>query len=86
MRSRTCLQRKRGRDSLESKFEIVENLLVIPSGKSYQKELNRVSWNGRDPVYDLRGWNEDHTQMTKGITFSHTELMELAEKLGGIKL
>lgn len=39
-----------------------------------------VSWNGREPVYDLRGWNEDHTKMTKGVTFSEEEYEELVNK------
>lgn len=45
------------------------------------KELNLVSWNGRDPIYDLRGWNEDHTKMTKGVTFGNEEYKELVNKL-----
>jgi len=39
-----------------------------------------VSWNKRDPVYDLRGWNDDHTKMTKGVTLSDEEYEELVNK------
>lgn len=30
---------------------------------------------------NVRSWNEDHTKMTKGITFSREELIQLREAL-----
>lgn len=26
-----------------------------------------ISWNGRDPKYDLRNWAPEHEKMEKGI-------------------
>ena len=56
------------------KYDIVENLGVLSTNaKGWTKELNLVSWNERDPKYDIRDWNEDHTRMSKGITLTTEE-------------
>lgn len=60
-------------------FEIVETIGVASNNGKWSLELNRVSWNGRQPVFDLRKWNEDHTRMTKGISFTEEEAEELCE-------
>ncbi len=66
----------------EIKFEIIENLGVLSTnGKGWRKELNLVSWNERDPKFDLREWNEEHTRMKKGITFTEEEAKVLKEIL-----
>ncbi|CRZ34953.1 hypothetical protein DFR55_10955 [Herbinix hemicellulosilytica] len=65
----------------EVKFEIVDHIFSLPSSSTFHKELNKISWNNRDPVYDLRGWNEDRTKMTKGITLSEKELEAFISKI-----
>lgn len=66
----------------ELKFDIVENLGVLSvNSKGWKKELNLVSWNDRDPKYDLRDWNEDHTRMSKGITLTEEEAKLLLDIL-----
>ncbi|MGJ3587553.1 YdbC family protein, partial [Lactococcus lactis] len=60
------------------KFEIKETLGVVSeSSKGWTKELNLISWNGREPKYDLRDWAPEHEKMGKGITLSKEELKEL---------
>ncbi|HET6871991.1 MAG TPA: YdbC family protein [Sporolactobacillaceae bacterium] len=62
----------------EIKYEIVETIGVLSeSAKGWTKELNLVSWNGRDPKYDLREWAPDHEKMGKGVTLSKEEVMAL---------
>lgn len=64
------------------KYEIIETLAVLSEGnKSWKKELNLISWNGREPKYDIRDWSEDHTKMGKGVTLSLDELQVLKEAL-----
>lgn len=64
------------------KFEIAESIGVLSqSEKGWTKELNLVSWNERDPKYDLRDWSPDHTKMSKGITLTKEELIKLKEIL-----
>lgn len=69
-------------------FEIKETLAVLSDRRSggWQKELNLVSWYGKEPVYDLREWNEDHSRMSKGITLTKDELSILREKLQEVEL
>lgn len=46
----------------------------------YELKLRYMSWNGRDPVYDLRPWKETDTGEEicgKGITLSGEELEAL---------
>ena len=60
------------------KYDIVEEIGVLSEGANgWQKELNLVSWNDREPKYDLRDWSSEHERMRKGITLSADELAEL---------
>jgi len=66
----------------EIKFEIVKNIGVISeSPKGWTKELNLISWNGRDPKYDIRDWDPEHKKMGKGVTLTEDELKKLKEVL-----
>lgn len=66
-------------------FEVVETIAVLSEGsKGWQKELNLVSWNGREPKYDIRDWSEDHEKMGKGLTFNLAELQKLKQALDKI--
>lgn len=68
----------------ELKFEITENIGVLSeNAKGWTKELNKVSWNEREPKYDLREWNPDHTRMGKGITLTEEEVETLRKLLNG---
>ncbi len=62
------------------KFEIINELGVVSEGnKGWRKELNRISWNGREPKYDIRDWAPDHEKMGKGVTLTEQELRKLKE-------
>ena len=69
----------------EIKYEIVKELGKLSETESgWAKEVNLVSWNDREPVYDIRTWNSDHSRMGKGVTLSESEMKafcELAKKL-----
>jgi hypothetical protein len=57
------------------KYEIIKNIGVLSkTEKGWAKELNLISWNDRDPKYDIREWSPDHTKMGKGVTLSKGEL------------
>ena len=62
-------------------FELIEVLHQFPKAENtvYRKELCVIDWFGNGPKYDLRGWNEDRTKMTKGISLTEEELKELVE-------
>ncbi|WP_193224412.1 YdbC family protein [Bacillus sp. B1-b2] len=69
----------------EIKFEIIENIAVLSeSPKGWKKELNLISWNGREPKYDIREWSPEHEKMGKGVTLSDEEVKKLKEALNNI--
>ena len=71
----------------EIKYEIVKKIGVLStSGAGWTKELNLISWNDREPKYDLRDWSADREKMGKGVTLSKEELSALKELLNGIEL
>ena len=68
----------------ELKFEITERIGVLSeNAKGWTKEPNKVSWNEREPKYDLREWNPDHSRMGKGITLTDEEVETLKAILNG---
>ena len=71
----------------ELKFEIVENIGVLSeNAKGWTKELNLVSWNEREPKYDIREWSPDHTKMGKGCIITADELAELKNLISNLDL
>ena len=71
----------------EIKYEIVEELGVISENdKGWKKEINLVTWNDREPKYDIRDWSEDHEKMGKGITLNKTDILKLRDILNNIDI
>lgn len=68
------------------KYEIKETLGVISeSPKGWKKEVNRISWNDKEPKIDIRDWSPEHDKMGKGITLTDDEAKELLNILQSIK-
>jgi hypothetical protein len=71
----------------EIKFEIIKNIGILSeSSKGWTKELNLISWNERDPKYDIRDWDPDHEKMSRGVTLTEEELMKLKELLSEMEI
>ncbi|OMF24415.1 hypothetical protein BK133_23025 [Paenibacillus sp. FSL H8-0548] len=71
----------------ELKFEITKNIGILSEGaKGWSKELNLISWNDRDPKYDIREWAPEHDKMGKGVTLSKDEIVVLRDMLNGLEL
>lgn len=71
----------------EIKFEIKETVGTLSqSPKGWNKELNLISWNGKEPKFDLRDWAPEHEKMGKGITLNVEELKALRDLLNGMGL
>ncbi|MBE6514547.1 MAG: YdbC family protein [Candidatus Methanomethylophilaceae archaeon] len=67
---------------VEIKYEIVEKIAVLSeSSKGWTKELNLISWNDREPKYDIREWSPDGSKMGKGVTLSDEEVAILKKAL-----
>ncbi|WP_291576603.1 YdbC family protein [Clostridium sp. UBA4548] len=71
----------------EIKFEIKETLGVVSeSSRGWKKELNLISWNDKEPKFDLREWDPSHEKMGKGVTLSREELQKLKELLNSMSI
>ena len=78
------------KEKSEIKFEVTQELGVIEDpynpDVTMVKQLNMVSWNDKTAKADIRGWNEDRSKMTKGITMNVDELKSLKALLDSIDL
>ena len=69
------------------KFEIEKEIgKISESSKGWTKELNLISWNGKEAKYDLRDWAPEHEKMGKGVTLSIDELKSLKELLNSLDI
>ena len=64
--------------------EIEEIVELYRSQGGWTKELNLVSWNGDQPKYDVRWWNDDKTRLGKGFTFTKDELEIMYDTLSTV--
>ncbi|HJB67457.1 MAG TPA: hypothetical protein IAA01_05180 [Candidatus Fournierella excrementavium] len=59
----------------EFKYEITQRIAVLSqSANGWERQLNMVSWNDREPKYDIRDWSPDGSKMGKGISLSRDEI------------
>ena len=71
----------------EFNYEIVKTFGTISESNSgWVKEVNLISWNGREPLYDIRVWQESHEKLGKGITLTETELKNLKNLLNSLDI
>jgi len=62
----------------EIQYEIVKEIAVLSKGDSgYTKEINLISWNGREPKYDIRSFSPNREKCGKGITLNADEAAAL---------
>jgi hypothetical protein len=67
-------------------FEVKERIGVLSySSKGWSKQLNLVSWNGRDAKYDIRDWDENLEKMGRGVSLSREELLNLRDCLDSLQ-
>ena len=71
----------------EFKYEIVKEVATLSSAANgWQRKLNLISWNAREPKYDIRDWSPDGSKMGKGISLSTEEVIMLKEILDDLDL
>ena len=74
----------------EIECDIIESYGIFSQGKyprgkkSWNKEINFVSWNGRPAKIDIRSWQSDHEKCGKGITLTREEAEELVKLLSKV--
>ena len=71
----------------EIEFDVVKEFGELSENiKGWKREVNLVSWNGRDPKYDIRDWSPDRSKMGKGITLTAEEMKQLRDILDKMDL
>lgn len=74
----------------EFSYEIKESFATLSDKNGWTKEFNLVSYNGREPSYDIRSWHTDEEtgekKMSKGITLNKEEMKKLIEVLEDIEV
>lgn len=70
----------------EIKYEVKEDYLVATrtknNGNTEELRLRFMSWNDREPRYDIRPWYKDEDgkeKCAKGVSLSGEELIELGK-------
>lgn len=61
-------------------YEVLENFGIVGKRNgNWDLELRFISWNGKEPKYDLRPWKEteEGEMCSKGITLSGEEMENL---------
>ena len=67
-------------------YQILKHIGVISEGSGgWAKELNLISWNGKDAKYDIRDWSPDHENMSKGITLAEKDIKSLKALLDELR-
>lgn len=71
----------------EIRYEIVQRFgLLSSSTAGWSKQLNLISWNDREPKFDIRDWSADGIKMGKGVTLTLDELLALRELLNRLEI
>ena len=66
----------------EIQYEIVKEIAVLSASDSdYTKEINLISWNGKEPKYDIRSFSPNREKCGKGITLTADEAAALLKAL-----
>ena len=73
---------EKGQEMKEIQYEIVKEIAVLSASDSgYTKEINLISWNGREPKYDIRSFSPNREKCGKGITLNADEAAALLKAL-----
>ena len=62
----------------EIQYEIVKEIAVLSTGDSgYTKEINLISWNGKEPKYDIRSFSPNREKCGNGhFSVSGTKVVD----------
>lgn len=61
--------------------EVTRSLAVLSVSGTYEKQVNLISWNGADPVIDIRTWDTETGHAYKGVTIREDEVPALIDAL-----
>lgn len=70
---------KEAKDQIMWRIEACVGIIAENKVTGWSKELNLVSWNGKDPRYDIREWSPEHDKMSRGVTLSPFEMKAMVD-------
>lgn len=77
-----ALTERGGMDNMNIEYELIETYGVFDETESgWTREVNLISWNGKEPKIDVRTWSPDHSKSSKIGTLSKDSARRLAEIL-----
>ena len=63
-------------------YELIETYGVFDQTASgWTREVNLISWNGKEPKIDIRTWSPDHSKSSKIGTLNKDSARRLGEIL-----
>ena len=66
----------------EIKYDIIQKIAVLSQRpRGWERQLNLISWNNREPKLDIREWAPEHEKMGKGVTLTEEEAKEILKIL-----
>ena len=69
------------------RYEIYKHIgNLSPLNNGWIKELNLISWDNKEPVYDTRTWNSEHTEYGKGVTITAGQMVVLKNLLNEMSI
>ena len=73
---------EKGQGMKEIQYQNVKEIAVLSaSDRGYTKEINLISWNGKEPKYDVRSFSPNREKCGKGITLNADEAAALLKAL-----
>ncbi|MFA5341408.1 MAG: PC4/YdbC family ssDNA-binding protein [Clostridia bacterium] len=67
--------------------EIKEEIGIISEAQTgWTRQVNMISWNGREAKLDIRDWAPEREKAGKGITLTKEEVKKLRDLLNGMDL
>lgn len=79
--------KKSGKRNNEITYNVEERVILAERNGGYKLELRYMSWNGKEPKYDIRAWKEteDGEVCGKGLSLSGEELEILGDYINKLK-
>lgn len=61
------------------KYEVLEEIATLSiDGKGWTRKLRKISYNGQEPVYDIRVWSPDG-RFGNGLTLKEEAFQKLVD-------
>ena len=51
-----------------------------------EKNFYKMNCDNKEPVYDIRTWNSEHTEYGKGVTITAGQMVVLKNLLNGMSI